>query len=258
MNETAPQTNEIDVRDLIPIKRHELLLKMFGALPVDESFVFINDHDPIPLFYEFQSIYGDVVGWEYLNRGGRDWKVKVTRTDESAGREFVDVSTVMDLRKVEKSKWKHVVFHRFSMMQKDDIMELLAAQEPAEIKDVFESSFAGEFEWERKREEPGEIVIHIKKTIEEAPDGANEVGFAVVYEFDVRPFPPALRHDMFYQAFNEIYAGEAFVFTNDHDPRPLYYQLEAESEQPFKWEYLEEGPEVWKVRVIKLKGTRKV
>ena len=68
---------ELDVRVLVPIKRHEKLVKLFGELPAGQSFVFINDHDPIPLYYEFKSIYGDVVGWEYLNRGGREWKVKV-------------------------------------------------------------------------------------------------------------------------------------------------------------------------------------
>ncbi|HOU46755.1 MAG TPA: DUF2249 domain-containing protein [Chitinophagales bacterium] len=86
-------SGELDVRVLVPIKRHELLLQLFKELPVQESFTFINDHDPIPLFYEFRSIYGDVVGWEYLNKGGREWKVKVTRTEESQGRTFDDIAT---------------------------------------------------------------------------------------------------------------------------------------------------------------------
>src|SRR5690554_5598866 len=112
-----PYKEEIDVRVLIPIKRHELLLKMFKELPVNESFIFINDHDPLPLYYEFRSIHGDVVAWEYLNKGGREWKVKVGRTENSQGREFTDISTLMDLRKVEPKDWKHVVFHRYGMMK---------------------------------------------------------------------------------------------------------------------------------------------
>ena len=58
---------ELDVRVVAPIQRHEFLVELFKNLPVAESFVFINDHDPIPLFYEFKSIYGDVVDWVYLN-----------------------------------------------------------------------------------------------------------------------------------------------------------------------------------------------
>lgn len=122
MNLEKNENGELDVRVLIPIQRHELLIRLFKELPVKDSFVFINDHDPLPLFYEFRSIYGDVVGWEYLNRGGREWKVKVTRLEESQGREFTDISTLIDLRKVEAKDWKQVVFHRYGMMEEDTTM----------------------------------------------------------------------------------------------------------------------------------------
>jgi uncharacterized protein (DUF2249 family) len=41
--------------------------------------------------------------------------------------------------------------------------------------------------------------------------------------------------------------GEAFVIVNDHDPRPLHYQLSAEYPGQFSWTYLEAGPDVWRV-----------
>ncbi|HRP52342.1 MAG TPA: DUF2249 domain-containing protein [Fluviicola sp.] len=125
VQEVLNKEGELDVRVLVPIQRHELLIKLFNDLPVKDTFTFINDHDPIPLFYEFRSIYGDVVGWEYLNKGGREWKVKVTKTDESIGREFNDISTLIDLRKVDEKEWKQVVFHRYGMMEKDTTMELI-------------------------------------------------------------------------------------------------------------------------------------
>jgi uncharacterized protein (DUF2249 family) len=40
--------------------------------------------------------------------------------------------------------------------------------------------------------------------------------------------------------------------TNDHDPRPLHYQFLAEYEGKFKWQYLEEGPEVWRAYINKI------
>jgi uncharacterized protein (DUF2249 family) len=250
MNSEINLEEDIDVRVLVPIKRHELLLKIFGELPVGESFVFINDHDPIPLYYEFKSIHGDVVGWEYLNRGGREWKVKVTRTEASLGRQFKDIATLIDLRKVDKKDWKQVVFHRYGMMEEGTTMELVANQRPEEIQGIFISKFAGRHSWTYKKEVPDEYVVHIRK---EDQSGLGDDGFSVVNEFDVRPYPPTERHEMFYKAFADIRPGEAFEFSNDHDPKPLYYQMEAESKEPFRWEYLEKGPEVWKVRVIKLK-----
>jgi uncharacterized protein (DUF2249 family) len=56
---------------------------------------------------------------------------------------------------------------------------------------------------------------------------------------------------MVFDAFDKLKPGEAFIFINDHDPKPLYYQMEAESDTPFTWEYLEALPEEWKVKVTK-------
>src|SRR5690606_30373541 len=200
---------ELDVRVLIPIQRHELLIRLFGELPVDDHFIFINDHDPIPLFYEFRSIYGDVVGWEYLNRGGREWKVKVTRTEASQGRAFTDISTLLDLRKANEGERKQIVFHRYRMMDQGDTMELIAEKDPKDIHGIFVNKFEGKHSWIYKKQEPGEYVVHITKKVK---TGLGDDGFSVVNEFDLRPFPPTERHGMFYKAFADIQAGEAFEF----------------------------------------------
>lgn len=239
---------EHDLRPLIPFKRHEWLNATFGELKAGDSFIFINDHDPKPVYYELKSLYGDVVAWEYLNKGGRDWKVKITRTEESKGRELSGVSTVMDLRKAEKKDWKYTVFHRYGMMPEGETMELISEEHPAEIKEIFEKQFTGKFKWEYKKQDPFEVVAHITKVKE----GAHaEVDIPVVDSFDLRPFPPAKRHEMVFNAFEDLKPGESFEFINDHDPRPLYYQMEAESKVPFKWDYLTKGPEEWKIKVSK-------
>ncbi len=241
-------TEALDVRVYVPIKRHELLLQIFRDLLRGESFTFINDHDPKPLYYEFRSIFGDVVGWEYLTRGGKAWKVRVTRTEDSQGRDLAEASTLIDLRKTEQADWKHVIFHRYGMMPVGAIMEILAAEDPDEIRLIFQEKFEGQHTWTYKTQGPDEYVIHIEK---QAEQGLDTTGAAVVEAFDVRPHPPAKRHDMVFDAFDRLQSGEAFIFTNDHDPKPLYYQIEAESEVAFAWEYLEHGPEQWRVKVAK-------
>ena len=72
-------TQELDVRNLIPIKRHEKLLKLFKELPVGESFIFINDHDPKPLYYQFAAEYPDRFTWDYLEQGPEVWRVRIGR-----------------------------------------------------------------------------------------------------------------------------------------------------------------------------------
>ncbi len=66
---------------------------------------------------------------------------------------------------------------------------------------------------------------------------------------DVRREPPARRHELIFDTYDGLAAGEGFVLVNDHDPKPLRYQFEAEHAGAFSWEYLEEGPEVWRVRI---------
>lgn len=66
---------------------------------------------------------------------------------------------------------------------------------------------------------------------------------------DVRPIPPREKHPTIFQTFGALEPGQAFVLVNDHDPMPLRYQFEAEHEGEFGWEYLEEGPDVWRVQI---------
>ncbi len=68
---------------------------------------------------------------------------------------------------------------------------------------------------------------------------------------DVRPIAPAQRHLMIFEKFEHLKPGESFVLVNDHDPKPLYYQFQAELTGRFSWDYQESGPEVWRVRIGK-------
>jgi uncharacterized protein (DUF2249 family) len=72
---------------------------------------------------------------------------------------------------------------------------------------------------------------------------------------DVRQIPPPQRHPLIFQTFDDLQNGEAFELVNDHDPKPLYYQFKFEREGHFTWDYLEEGPKVWRVRVGKTDTT---
>lgn len=66
---------------------------------------------------------------------------------------------------------------------------------------------------------------------------------------DVRKIPPRDRHPRIFETFEALNAGETFELVNDHDPKPLSYQFEAELAGRFTWEYVEQGPEVWRVRI---------
>lgn len=68
---------------------------------------------------------------------------------------------------------------------------------------------------------------------------------------DVRPMPPRDRHPKIFGTWAELAPGESILLVNDHDPVPLYYQFAAEHTGTFRWEYLQQGPEVFRVRISK-------
>ena len=68
---------------------------------------------------------------------------------------------------------------------------------------------------------------------------------------DVREILPPRKHPTIFGRYQALAAGESFTLVNDHDPKPLYYQFNAELPGQFEWEYLEAGPEVWRVRIGK-------
>ena len=45
---------------------------------------------------------------------------------------------------------------------------------------------------------------------------------------DLRDLPPSDRHAKIHDAFDDLDSGESLVIVNDHDPKPLFYEFEAE------------------------------
>lgn len=69
---------------------------------------------------------------------------------------------------------------------------------------------------------------------------------------DVRAMVPRDRHPLIFSTFDRLVAGESMTLINDHDPKPLYYQLQAERPGQMAWEPQEEGPERWVIRIGKV------
>ena len=68
-------------------------------------------------------------------------------------------------------------------------------------------------------------------------------------ELDVRTIPPARKHPTIHARLETLASGDALTLLNDHDPRPLRFELEHDHPGAFAFEYLESGPELWRVRI---------
>ena len=68
---------------------------------------------------------------------------------------------------------------------------------------------------------------------------------------DVRTIAPRERHPLVFSTFRALPTGQTMELVNDHDPRPLYYQLNSEMAGQFTWDYLEQGPATWRVAITR-------
>ncbi len=71
---------------------------------------------------------------------------------------------------------------------------------------------------------------------------------------DVRTIAPDERHNLAFSSFKALPEGAAFELVNDHDPAQLYRQFKSNFHGLFTWDYLEQGPDGWRVRVAKAPG----
>lgn len=69
----------LDVREIPPGQRHPTIFGVYSRLGVHESFVLLNNHDPVPLRRQFEATYPRQFSWDYLESGPTRWRVRITR-----------------------------------------------------------------------------------------------------------------------------------------------------------------------------------
>ena len=81
MHQTSELTDpaRFDVREIPCRVKHARIFQRWAELPVDAHFVLINDHDPVPLYYQFAAQFPGAFSWEYLVAGPDEFHVKIAK-----------------------------------------------------------------------------------------------------------------------------------------------------------------------------------
>ena len=74
------KVENLDLRQIMPFERHELIFEKWEALPAGDTLRITNDHDPKPLRYQFEAEYKGKFSWQYEQQGPADWIVRITKT----------------------------------------------------------------------------------------------------------------------------------------------------------------------------------
>jgi uncharacterized protein (DUF2249 family) len=72
---------------------------------------------------------------------------------------------------------------------------------------------------------------------------------------DVRVLPCEQRRELIFSTFDGLAPGAALEIVNDHDIKPLQGVFQQLAPGKFAWEYLQQGPDLWRVAVRKLAAT---
>lgn len=84
---SASAAEVLDLREVPRPLRHPMVFAKLDALAVGGSFVLVNDHDPVPLNRQIDSLRPGQAGWEYLQRGPDLFRIRIKRIAPSASAE---------------------------------------------------------------------------------------------------------------------------------------------------------------------------
>ncbi len=73
-----------DVRNIPCNVKHRQILERWVALPVNDYFILKNDHDPVPLRYQFEAEFPGDFSWIHLEQGPETFQVKIQKLRQPA------------------------------------------------------------------------------------------------------------------------------------------------------------------------------
>jgi uncharacterized protein (DUF2249 family) len=74
----------MDMRPIPCSVKHGLIIKQWLDLAVGEHFILLNDHDPVPLYYQFAAQWPNAFTWEHFVKGPTEFRVKIMKLKATA------------------------------------------------------------------------------------------------------------------------------------------------------------------------------
>jgi uncharacterized protein (DUF2249 family) len=81
---TTTIATTLDVRQIAHRDRHAQIFGRFDALKPGEALLLVNDHDPLPLRYQFEDRAVGQFDWTYLESGPALWRVQIGKLKTGA------------------------------------------------------------------------------------------------------------------------------------------------------------------------------
>lgn len=149
----------------------------------------------------------------------------------------------LDVTKLEPRMKHPTIFKYFDALQPGEEFVIENDHDPKPLYYELIGERGNIFTWEYLEKGPDWFIVRIyKNPLQEQKE---------VERLNVTAIEPKFKHPTIFQYFDALQPGESFIIENDHDPKPLYYELIAERGDIFTWEYLLKGPELFEVQISK-------
>jgi uncharacterized protein (DUF2249 family) len=157
----------------------------------------------------------------------------------------------LDVRHLAPAQRHETIFAAYHGLAPESGYVLVNDHDPKPLRYQFEAEHPGEFTWDPLESGPAVWRVRIGRPLSNNGDPRAASAWEGLgdKELDVRVLPHGQRHGVIFDGYDDLVAGGGFVLINDHDPKPLRYQFEAQHAGDFTWDYLESGPVTWRVRI---------
>ncbi|HLW39894.1 MAG TPA: iron-sulfur cluster repair di-iron protein [Brumimicrobium sp.] len=155
---------------------------------------------------------------------------------------------VINVQELEPSLRHDTIFEVFEGLSEGESLLIRNDHDPKPVYFQMMEIFGDTFLWEYDKEGPELWEISVTK-VDLSKQGivTSSSGEKII---DVPSISHhALKHQVIFNAFKTLKPGENFIIHNDHDPKAVFHQLQAMHGDTFEWEYIQEGPQWWDVRV---------
>lgn len=253
---------ELDVREELRNGREPFSLIMAARqrLPQGGALAVRAIFEPVPLY----KVMGKQGFEHYTERlGDEDWRVWFYPSTQTAAAPTADAPVVagppdeetdpgvvvLDVREMEPPEPMVLTLEALETLPPGGTLLQINVRVPRFLLPLLEERG---FSYEIRQQAPDLVRVFIRRGAADPPDHSHQsrgTEMTTQRTLDVRVIPPREKHPTIFSTFAGLAPGESFVLVNDHDPKPLRYQFDYEYAGQFGWEYLEEGPSVWRVEI---------
>lgn len=153
---------------------------------------------------------------------------------------------IINVQELEPRLRHQTIFNVFNTLKEGEHLIIHNNHDPMPVYYQLMNMRGNIFSWEYLQKGPEWWDIKVTRQVPIVPTERED---DVILNIPV--VEPQQKHALIFNVFETLRVGDSFIIHNDHDPKPVSYQLKATHGDVFEWEYLQQGPQWWDIRVTK-------